>query len=123
RSGEAVLFDPFESSLPAYNGLIVGGTGSGKSFVTNQMSAQLIARGSRLVVIDIGGSYRHMTSIWGGTYIEIGRSESVGLNPLCKPSVLAGLSDDARSQRLQFTAGYLELLLSEQGQMPTSERA
>lgn len=123
RTGDAVLFDPFDPSLPAYNGLVVGGTGSGKSFVVNQMGAQLVARGGKLVVIDIGGSYRHMTSLWGGTYIEIGRSDSVGLNPLCKPSVLAGLSDEGREQRLQFTAGYLELLLSERGQMPTSERA
>ena len=124
RAGDAIVFDPFSDELPAFNGLVIGGSGSGKSFFTNLMLANHLALGGGAVVVDIGGSYRRLTEIFGGTYLDVGRVDSVGLNPLPSPAELSDASDEVREQKLQFIAGFLELLLSEsKGGMPNSERA
>lgn len=123
RAGDPVLFNPFDQSLPSYNGFIVGPMGSGKSFFTNLLLANLVASGGAAVIIDIGGSYRRLTGLFDGTYIDIGKTESVGLNPLPSVRELLSLSEAKRDEKLQFLAGFLELLLSEHGAMPTSERA
>lgn len=123
RAGDPLLFNPFDQRLPSYNGFVVGPMGSGKSFVMNLLLASHVANGGAAVIIDIGGSYRRLTQLFDGTYIDIGRTEHLGLNPLCSVAELARLSDEKRDEKLQFLAGFLELLLSEQGAMPTSERA
>ncbi|MCC6805790.1 MAG: ATP-binding protein [Deltaproteobacteria bacterium] len=123
RSGDPVLFNPFDQRLPSYNGFIVGPMGSGKSFFTNLLLANHVANGGAAVVIDIGGSYRRLTSIFDGPYIDIGKADGIGLNPLPTLSELAALRPEQRDEKLQFLAGFLELLLSETGSMPTSERA
>ncbi|MCC6806958.1 MAG: DUF87 domain-containing protein [Deltaproteobacteria bacterium] len=123
RAGDAVAFDPFADELPAYNGLIVGATGSGKSFFTNLLLANSLAAGGGAVVVDIGGSYRRLTQLFGGTYLDVGQLDSIGLNPLPSLDALNALPPDLRDQKLQFLAGFLELLLSEDGTMGTAERA
>ncbi|MCC6811248.1 MAG: ATP-binding protein [Deltaproteobacteria bacterium] len=123
RSADAVPFDPFSDDLPAFNGLVVGASGSGKSFFTNLMLANHLALGGGAVVIDIGGSYRRLTEIFGGTYVDIGVADGIGLNPLPSREEMAGLSEEEREMKLQYLAGFLELLGSETSGMPTSERA
>lgn len=123
RSGDPIVFNPFDQALPSYNGFIVGPMGSGKSFFTNLLLANHVVNGGAAVIIDIGGSYRRLTGIFDGTYIDIGKSDAVGLNPFPSPRELYELSEIKRDEKLQFLAGFLELLLSEQGAMPTSERA
>lgn len=124
RAGDAITFEPFADELPAFNGLVVGGSGSGKSFFTNLVLANHLALGGGAVVVDIGGSYRRLTEIFGGTYLDVGQVQSVGLNPLPSPAELADATEEVREQKLQFIAGFLELLLSESKEgMPNSERA
>lgn len=123
RAGDAVPFDPFSDELPAFNGLVVGASGSGKSFFTNLLLANHLAAGGGAVVVDIGGSYRRLTELFGGTYIDVGAPGGMGLNPLPSFDELNALPTEARETRLQFLAGLLELLMTEDGEMPTSERA
>jgi type IV secretory pathway VirB4 component len=123
RAGDPLLFNPFDQALPSYNGFIVGPMGSGKSFFTNLLLANHVAAGGAAVIIDIGGSYRRLTGLFDGTYIDIGKADTVGLNPLPSVSELIALPETKRDEKLQFLAGFLELLLSERGAMPTSERA
>ncbi len=107
--GELVGLDPFDGDLPAKHGLILGTTGSGKSFTTNYLLNNFMVESSdnHVVIIDIGGSYRKIAEIFGGEYLEVTLSEKFGFNPFpARSDIYAGgqFDDDA--------VAYLLLLIS-----------
>ena len=75
--------DLFDSSLAAKHGLILGQTGSGKSFTTNFILTNFYIESEKnhIVIIDVGGSYRKLCSFFGGEYLEIELSEKFAFNP------------------------------------------
>lgn len=89
RLGSLFSFDPYDPKLTNYNMLVTGASGSGKSFANNFLMLQQIARGTKVFVIDIGGSYKKMTELLGGQYFEINLSGEHAINPfeLSEPSV------------------------------------
>ncbi len=107
--GELVGLDPFDEELPAKHGLILGTTGSGKSFTTNYILSSFMAESNdnHVVVIDIGGSYRKLALNFKGEYLEVSLSERFGFNPFpLRASIAPGgqFDDDA--------VAYLSLLIS-----------
>ncbi|MDE2141192.1 MAG: ATP-binding protein [Elusimicrobia bacterium] len=107
--GELVGLDPFDGDLPAKHGLILGTTGSGKSFTTNYLLNNFMVESgdNHVVIIDIGGSYRKIAEIFGGEYLEVTLSEKFGFNPFpAKSDIFAvgQFDDDA--------VAYLLLLIS-----------
>ena len=107
--GELVGLDPFDGELPAKHGLVLGTTGSGKSFTTNYLLNNFMAESAdnHVVIIDIGGSYRKIAEIFGGEYLEVSLDEKFGFNPFpAKADILADgrFDDDA--------VAYLLLLIS-----------
>jgi len=125
RNFDPVIFNPFAKELPAYNGLCVAPTGSGKSFAMNMILSNHLAAGGQVIMMDIGGSYLRSTELFGGLYHDIGRESGVGLNPLLTPAEVNDLEQIQREKKLEFYINYLELLLAEKQDegMPTSERA
>jgi len=107
--GELFCLDPFDHELPAKHGLVLGTTGSGKSFTVNYLLNNFIIASpdNHVVVIDVGGSYRKMASAFGGEYLEVTLSERYGFNPFPPRSRLApgGVYDDD-------AVAYLSLLIS-----------
>ncbi len=81
--GELVGLDPFDDELPAKHGLVLGTTGSGKSFTTNYILSAFLAESpdNHVVVIDVGGSYRKLAKAFGGEYLEVELDERFGFNP------------------------------------------
>ena len=51
--------------------LILGATGSGKSFLLNFLLVQALQYNPKVLVLDLGGSYRWLTQFLGGGYIEL----------------------------------------------------
>lgn len=107
--GELVGLDPFDGDLPAKHGLILGTTGSGKSFTTNYLLNNFIVESSdnHVIIIDVGGSYRKIAKVFGGEYLEVSLSEQYGFNPFPPRSSIAPageFDDDA--------VAYLLLLIS-----------
>lgn len=107
--GELVGLDPFDEELPAKHGLILGTTGSGKSFTTNYIlnNFMIESADNHVVVIDIGGSYRKLARSFGGAYLEVSLSEEFGFNPFpVRDQIAPGgqFDDDA--------VAYLSLLIS-----------
>lgn len=90
RNNELVKLDIFDNSLPARHGLVIGTTGSGKSFTTNflLMSYLSDSQMNQLVIIDVGNSYRRLASIFKGSYFDIDLSERYALNPLVSKDIL-----------------------------------
>jgi type IV secretion system protein TrbE len=69
--------------------LVLGATGSGKSFLLNFLITHLQQYDPLTVVLDLGHSYRKLATLLEGGYLELGlRQQGVSLNPfdLDKPS-------------------------------------
>src|SRR5262249_22352452 len=52
--------------------VVLGATGSGKSFLLNFLITQAEQYAPRTVVFDLGHSYRKLATLLGGSYVEIG---------------------------------------------------
>ena len=86
RRGLTFAGDIFASPT-AYNGLIFGGTGGGKSFFMNEFIASYFSVGGKSIVIDVGGSFKKLCSILGGEYVEFSENSLISLNPFADLSV------------------------------------
>ncbi len=80
RSGQYVRIDPWDSPSN-YNIVIAAMSGSGKSVAANELIASVRATGGIVYVIDIGGSYRALTSVLGGEYLDFDETTRLSLNP------------------------------------------
>nr|MBP9709083.1 hypothetical protein [Oligoflexales bacterium] len=85
EGGQLVKFDPFSSDLGNANQLVSGGSGSGKSFLTNTILLQTLKEDPLVFIIDIGGSYQKMTRLLGGQYIPLGLDQGISINPFDIP--------------------------------------
>lgn len=81
RSGTLIHFDPFSSELTNPNQIISGGSGSGKSFLTNLLLMQILKEDPKVFIVDIGGSYKKSCSDLGGQYVPLGLNDGISINP------------------------------------------
>ena len=85
--------------------LILGATGSGKSFALNFLLVEALKYGPRVLILDLGGSYRWLTRFLGGRYLELtpGKMEpGLRLQPFALPP---------NARTFQFLAGWVMRLL------------
>ncbi len=62
--------------------LVLGATGSGKSFLLNFLVTQAQKYEPLTVILDLGRSYRKLATLLGGRYLEVGlRHRDVTINP------------------------------------------
>lgn len=80
RSGQLMNMSPFDSNTN-YNTCIVAASGSGKSFLTNDIITSYISSGAKCWVIDIGRSYEKLCHTMGGDFVEFGEHSQICLNP------------------------------------------
>ena len=80
RGGQIMAMDIFDSNTN-YNTCIVAASGSGKSFLTNDIISSYISSGAKCWVIDIGRSYEKLTNAIGGDLVEFGEKSQICLNP------------------------------------------
>lgn len=109
RLNGLVSFNPFDSSLTNYNALVTGSSGAGKSFLNNCILAQELARGLRVFIIDIGGSYKKLTEALGGQYLEMDLSDKYRLNPFDIPDP----SQEPSNQKLKSLLAVIESMIVE----------
>ena len=101
--GTAYNYDLFAGDVG--HTLILGATGSGKSFALNFLLVEALKYGPRVLILDLGGSYRWLTRFLGGSYLELtaGESESgLCLQPFALP---------ATTRSHQFLTGWVLRLL------------
>ena len=87
--------------------LILGATGAGKSFTLNFLLVQALQYDPRVLILDLGGSYRWLTRFLGGGYLELSPdnpdgSEGFRLRPFSLP---------AGERTYQFLTGWITRLL------------
>ena len=58
--------------------LVLGATGAGKSFTLNFLLVQALQYNPRVLILDLGGSYRWITRFLGGGYLELSPDDATG---------------------------------------------
>ena len=94
--------------------LVLGATGAGKSFALNFLLVQALQYDPRVLILDLGGSYRWLTQFLGGGYLELSPEGSGGfrLRPFSLP---------AGERSFQFLTGWISRLLRIGGWTPGGE--
>lgn len=115
RQGSLYSFNPYSPGLTNFNGLATGSSGSGKSMANNLLMLQQVARGTRVFIIDIGGSYRKLCEVLGGQYFEINLSDNYAINPFA----LQGGSKVPSGERIKSLVNILEQMVADEGEKLT----
>ncbi len=109
RLGSLVSFNPFSSDLTNFNQIVSGGSGSGKSFMTNILLMQILKENPKIFIIDIGGSYKKMCENFDGQYIALGIDYNFSINPFD-----LALGEAAPSnQKIKFLLSLVEIMTKE----------
>jgi type IV secretion/conjugal transfer VirB4 family ATPase len=83
--------------------LILGMTGSGKSYFCNFVLQNAQKYNPLTFIFDIGGSFQSLTTIFGGSYLNVGQeSQDFAINPFSLPST---------KENLQFIFSFLRVLI------------
>jgi type IV secretion system protein VirB4 len=83
--------------------LILGMTGSGKSFLCNFLLTNAQKYKPRTYIFDIGGSFQSLTEIFGGTYLNVGQeSRDFKINPFSLPQT---------KENTQFLYAFFKVLI------------
>jgi type IV secretion system protein TrbE len=98
--------------------LILGATGSGKSFLLNFLLQSLQKYQPRVFIFDLGGSYETRTRAFDGSYVNVGlKNPGFTINPF---------SLEPTDENLNFLYLFIKVLIESQGRYeptPLDERA
>ena len=86
--------------------LVLGATGAGKSFALNFLLVQALQYDPRILILDLGGSYRWLTQFLGGGYMELSPETEAGGGFRLRPFSLP-----AGERTYGFLAGWIARLL------------
>ena len=87
--------------------LLLGSTGSGKSFFLCFLLTQLQKYAPFTFIFDLGGSYKTLTSLVGGAYLRIGtEAPGISINPFCLAPT---------KENLQFLFSFIRVLAESSG--------
>lgn len=92
RSGQVATFDLLQTSIN-YNFVIVATSGSGKSFLANEITGDFLSKGGIARIIDVGRSYARFCEIMGGENIVFSPENPMSLNPFTGINTEADLNE------------------------------
>jgi len=81
RNRVPVYIDFWNPELDNKNKIIIGPSGSGKSFVVNTLISQHFSDGEDVIILDIGGSYKGLFQIIPGKYFDYQKTKRLAFNP------------------------------------------
>lgn len=110
RMGNLFKFNPFSSEMTNANQIISGGSGSGKSFLTNLLLIQMLKDDPQIFIVDIGGSYKKTCDNLQGQYIPLGIDQGISINPFD----LAPDETIPSSEKIKFLLALIESMTKEE---------
>lgn len=123
REGTLVSVDPFAQELPNWNGIIFGGSGSGKSFTVANLILSFIGQTPepKVIWIDNGASSQKLVESLGGEFINLELESGIRLNLF---DLEAGESKPPAS-KIKLILAVLETILKEDEKpsLPKREKA
>ena len=87
---------------------VLGSTGAGKSFFLNFLVSSYQQYDPYTAIFDLGGSYRALTSHYGGSYLHVGKRSEYTINPF---------SLTPTTENLEFLFSFVRVLI-ERGNNP-----
>lgn len=103
---------------------IFGSTGSGKTFWLNFLLTHAQQYGPYTFIFDVGGSYRWLTELFGGSYISFGKKElPFQINPCCLEPTKENLNFLQLFFKLLIESGEYRLSDSDQQELFKAIRA
>lgn len=81
RRGQLVTLDLFDNAAGNYNFTIVGSSGSGKTFVTQEVLLSYRSIGAKIWVIDVGRGYENLCKMLDGDFVEFTEEANIIINP------------------------------------------
>ncbi|MCB9072311.1 MAG: TraC family protein [Bdellovibrionaceae bacterium] len=119
---DSTLFglNPFEQSLPAWNGIVFGGTGSGKSFTVTQLMLMFYAQKEkpRIIWIDNGASSKRLVELFGGEFLDLSTESPFSINLFDLPDGEYKPSPE----KVKLILAVLEMILKDEGQLSLPKR-
>lgn len=79
--GVPVQIDLFSDRFPAKHGIVVGGSGRGKSFFVQSLISQVALRGIEVIIVDRGFNYVSLVELLGGSVVVLDPVEGASINP------------------------------------------
>ncbi len=118
RSQGLVCHDLFSEDLDAYNSIVIGASGSGKSFVTQQIIQQYSKNEICEIYVDVGGSYHRHVELKGGSNIAIGLKSKFTLNLFDLPqgNTFSQLDDESKEEIINLKTNTIALMIGGFGQ-------
>ncbi|WP_225732215.1 MULTISPECIES: PrgI family protein [unclassified Nocardia] len=117
-AGGLLFYDRFGEDVHNHNSVILGRSGSGKSYLVKSELLRSLHRGIEAIVIDPENEYRLLADAVGGTYLRLG-APGVRINPLdldihTRPDGRRSAPADALVRRKLFAHTVIRILLGEQ---------
>lgn len=81
RKGQLAGLDFFDAGAVNQNVMCCASSGAGKSFAVNFLAFNYFAAGALVRIIDIGGSYKKMSTMLGARYLDFNPDIDICLNP------------------------------------------
>lgn len=88
--------DPFDPRSTNWNGIVVGASGTGKTFLMQMLLGDLIARGADVMIVDRGYGYQQLVDLFGGQTIPIEPGTNVSINPFDLPQDVTSPNDQQK---------------------------
>ena len=103
RTGQLQFLDLFSNK--AGNALVIGGTGTGKSFTVSDIILNSQAAGQKCVIVDLGYNYQNLNELIGGQMIDFEPKSKLCMNfftkAVCETDEASGafiLDEDGRKK-------------------------
>lgn len=94
------VWDEKKKNINARNFMILAPTGHGKSVVANHIVSSYYSQGVKMVLVDLGGSYKKLASLFPNdtAYITYEQGKSIGVNPFDVKEI----TTDKREELVEF---------------------
>ena len=103
--------NPFDPKSGNWNGIVIGGSGSGKTFLMQTLLGDLLRGDTDVMIIDRGYGYKPLVELFDGEIIPVEPGSSVSINPFDLPKDIV-IPD---SQKKGFLLTVLRAMLPSEG--------
>ncbi len=129
RDGQLFSLDPYAEHLPAWNGIVFGSSGSGKSYTVVQLMAMFYGKVTvngtgkasrpRIVWIDNGASSKRLIEILDGEFLDLNLNSNICLNMFDLKEGETTPSPD----RIRTLLAVLEMILKDEDKQALDKRS
>lgn len=85
RFRNIIKFKLYNKDLVNQNFILLGPSGSGKSFTMGHLILQRYLKGIRQIILDVGGTYKQIFDSVGGRFLEYDPEKPISFNPFLVP--------------------------------------